>query len=251
MSRGLTLFAYIRTVNGKLFMADAHIKSLLEAGEKIGLKLASKDKLYLNAELAARKNLDALGGEATVRILLTASHDVAARIATDQPAMVAILAAPLPVYDEKLYKAGIKTKLVEGARPLPELKHTFYMQPLAINGRENNELIYKTVDGDLLEASTANLFFVNQNNQIVTADKGVYRGVTRGIVINILESQGEKIIRQPINIAELGDVKEAFVTSTSKGVLPIKSIDFKVFGGRGKRTKEIIGKYNDFVRNHS
>lgn len=57
------------------------------------------------------------------------------------------------------------------------------------------------------------------------------------------------IIQRDINLTELNDFEEAFITSTDKEVLPVISIDNFVFNKEkvGEKTKLILKEFQKYI----
>jgi branched-chain amino acid aminotransferase len=73
---------------------------------------------------------------------------------------------------------------------------------------------------------------------VLTPLKNILKGITRK---KILELPGFNIAESIINLNDLKDAQEAFITSTTKNIVPVLKIDGKAIGnGRpGKITTEI------------
>ena len=94
-------------------------------------------------------------------------------------------------------------------------------------------------------------FYVIKGKTLVTAQRGILLGVTRRVILRLARGQGMSIEFRAPNIHEKFD--EAFLTSSSRGVVPIISIDNKPVGqGRvGKWTKMLSLAYQDYVEERS
>jgi len=85
----------------------------------------------------------------------------------------------------------------------------------------------------------------------VTARSGILLGVTRRAVLRLARGQGMLIEYRAPSIREKFD--EAFLTSSSRGVVPIVSIDKKPVGqgAVGKWTKILSKAYQAYVKERS
>ena len=109
-----------------------------------------------------------------------------------------------------------------------------------------------TKDGKILEGMTSN-FYAIKGKTLVTAQRGILLGVTRRVILRLVRGQGMSIrvaYRAP-HVHEKFD--EAFLTSSSRGVVPIVSINNKSVGqGRvGKWTKMLSKAYQAYVEERS
>lgn len=79
----------------------------------------------------------------------------------------------------------------------------------------------------ITEGTTSNIFFVHSDNLIQThpSNNNILGGVTRDIVIELAKRKKFKVLEKPLNIRSLKTIKEAFLTSTTVGVVPVIKID--------------------------
>src|SRR5690606_8430049 len=98
---------------------------------------------------------------------------------------------------------------------------------------KNRDLLSREKAMDLLyhdgryirETSRANFFIINHQGQILTTEEDVLPGVTRRHVIRTARSQGYTVIEGPLPLYRLTEATECFITSTTKGVLPVTRIN--------------------------
>lgn len=87
-------------------------------------------------------------------------------------------------------------------------------------------------DGFVTEGSSSNAWIVSREGKVVTrpADHGILRGVTRTVLLNVLEAQGLELEERPFTVEEAYAAREAFVTSASQIIMPVISIDGRPVG---------------------
>jgi branched-chain amino acid aminotransferase len=109
------------------------------------------------------------------------------------------------------------------------------------------EALYRTPAGDVTECTTSN-FFVFRGDQLITPVNEVLPGVTRDVVLEIAGDMFE-VVMGPLRYAELGKYDEAFITSTTKEVMPIVAVDDMIIGaGRpGARTQRLREAFKQYV----
>lgn len=94
-------------------------------------------------------------------------------------------------------------------------------------------------DGFVREAGSSN-FFAVKNDSVIThpLDDHILPGVVRDRVIGLALSVKVRVDERPLREAELFDLDEAFITSTTQGVMPVTEIDGRVIGNsrRGEIT---------------
>ncbi len=135
---------------------------------------------------------------------------------------------PLKVSAPEKYAQGIVCKTAEAHRDNPKAKlSNFLSRADNIRSQEQgefDEILMYTADGDLLEGLSSNFYGII-GDTIFTAEEGVLSGTTRDFVLKIAEKLQIPVQLQPVNLHDLDQLDEAFITSTSRGVLPIRSID--------------------------
>ena len=98
---------------------------------------------------------------------------------------------------------------------------------------------------ELLEGLSSNFFAVIDDVLYTAADE-VLNGATREIILKEAEKENVQIKYQPITYSNLIDIDEAFISSTSRGILPVIKIDDQLIGTGhpGKITKLLMKKLN-------
>jgi D-alanine transaminase len=86
--------------------------------------------------------------------------------------------------------------------------------------------------GRVTEGSSSNAWIVTKSGTVVTrpADKGILRGITRSVLIEVIRAQGLKLEERPFTVEEAYGAREAFLTSASQIVLPVVRIDDRPVG---------------------
>ena len=87
-------------------------------------------------------------------------------------------------------------------------------------------------DGKVTEGSSSNAWIVTMGGKVVTraADKGILRGITRTVLIGVIEAQGLALEERPFTVEEAYGAREAFLTSASQIVMPVVRIDGRPVG---------------------
>jgi D-alanine transaminase len=86
-------------------------------------------------------------------------------------------------------------------------------------------------DGTVREGASSN-FFAVRGGRLIThpLDEHVLPGVVRDKVIDLALDHKVRVDERPLREAELFDLDEAFITSTTQAVMPITGIDGRVIG---------------------
>lgn len=168
---------------------------------------------------ALRTCLESLPGEVRMRITIDLS---------DHIGMLYLAIEKLHTPDQKFYAEGIDTLTAQMHRENPKAKLSNFLER-ASDAREHaggtyQEIIMFDEAGNLLEGLSSN-FYAVQADKLYTAEKGVLSGTTRDFVLKIAAEQNIETILQPVKRSSIAALDEAFITSTSRSILPVRSID--------------------------
>jgi len=178
--------------------------------------------------------------EARIRIIMT------------KQGQVYIAIEPLRPLPRDVYEMGVRVETTELQRELPRLKSTTFI------GRSDSERkhiaqagIFEALlvkNGKILEGMTSNFFYV-KDNLVYTAQDNILLGITRETVIDVARGRGVEVTFEPLKLDQLATVDEAFITSSSRGIVPVVDIDEVTIGeGRpGSITKELSAAYDQYV----
>ena len=129
---------------------------------------------------------------------------------------------------EEQYENGVATDLFFGERKNPNIK--MMDQTLrdatdqAIREHHLYEVILVDRDGQITEGSRSNIFFIKNGEVYTSPLHQVLPGVTRGKIIEILQSRDIPVHESPIPSDDIGSFDAAFISGTSPKVLPIAVI---------------------------
>jgi branched-chain amino acid aminotransferase len=150
------------------------------------------------------------------------------------------------------YETGVSVATVEMKRDNPKAKLTNFLTTSEgvrnnkINGF--NEVLMVDEHGIILEGLSSN-FLAIYNGQIWTEEENVLSGITRKIVLEEAEKIGIGINLRGISFDQVKQIEEAFITSTSRSVLPIHDINHVLIGdGKpGPITQTLMEKYQTHI----
>jgi branched-subunit amino acid aminotransferase/4-amino-4-deoxychorismate lyase len=108
--------------------------------------------------------------------------------------------------------------------------------------KEVNEVLMIAEDHICLEGLSSNFYAVNQD-VVWTADEGILHGITREVVIQVIHEKNIQLNLNGHPFETIGQLNEAFLSSTSRGVLPVTKIDnLKIGNGLPGPVTETIRK---------
>jgi D-alanine transaminase len=99
------------------------------------------------------------------------------------------------------------------------------------------------IAGGSVREGASSSFFVVRDGRIIThpLDEHILPGVVRDHTIGLALASKIRVDERPLREAELFDMQEAFITSTTQGVMPVTEIDGRVVGNgrRGPITTQL------------
>ncbi len=227
--RGYGVFDALRTYHGKPYHLKAHLERLVKSAGLIGITLpwAVSDMEGIVRETLKRNTFE----EATVRIQVTGGPSNDAITPLGKPGLMVIVSA-VRIYPPEIYENGVKVITVRIDRPLPKAKTIDYTPAILAlaQAREHKaiEALYVDRQGNVLEGTQSN-FFGFKGNTLLTPHDGILEGITRRSVMELARAQFE-LVEQALPVAELAQLDEAFIASTSKEVMPVVQVDEQQIG---------------------
>lgn len=226
LTRGYGVFDFFRTEeHTPLFLSD-HLERLYQSAGAMHLPLP-----YTPSELSRlvyelmQKNDIANSG---IRITLTGGY-AADNFSIGKPNLI-ITQQPFPPPDEAVFQKGTRLITYPFCRQFSTAKTIDYLmgiwlQPL-IKERAANDVLYHSA-GLILECPRANFFMVTREGKLITPKENILKGITRKQLINYSQVPCS-IEERDVSFHDLASAKEAFITSTTKTVLPVVAIDNKL-----------------------
>ena len=165
---------------------------------------------------------------------------------------------PLNPLPNEVYENGVRVETTELQRNTPRLKSTAFIST-SDNERRHiaQERIFEallTRNGKILEGMTSNFFYALRAERVLfTAQRDILPGVTRRTIIRLARSRGVEVQYRALKLNQLSDVSEAFITSSSRGVVPVIQIDHATVeqGRPGQITRILMDAYDDYVLEHA
>jgi branched-chain amino acid aminotransferase len=215
-----------------------HIKRL----EESSLLLGKPVKLDAGAVRSALASITA--GEIHPDNRLRISVDL-----NSTPPVLYFIVEPLSTPTDQEYDHGVSVITRTLQRDNPKAKVTQFVQKAdAIRSEINkpvNEIVMVSEAGNILEGLSSN-FYAILNGVVWTASEGVLQGITLRIVIDVMDRLGISCVRKGLPLHDLFRIDEAFITSASRGVLPVTLIDDMMVGdGEPGRITRLIRKNFD------
>jgi D-alanine transaminase len=105
------------------------------------------------------------------------------------------------------------------------------------------------IDGGEVREGASSSFFVVKGGRLIThpLDEHILPGVVRDRVIGLAIASKIRVDERPLRETELFQLDEAFITSTTMGVMPVAEIDGRIIGNsrRGEITTRLQQLFDD------
>lgn len=246
--RGYSAFESLRTYDRRPFHLEEHLNRLYRSAELIDLEIPwSREHITrLVYEIIERNTYK----HAAIRLFVTGGETEDSILPIGKP-VLALLVTPLGERDMERFARGFKVITTTLQRVAPDAKTTNYLEAIralkeAVR-RDAVDALFVNAQGHVLEATRSN-FFVFFGDTLVTPREGVLMGITRNVVLELARGVFP-IEERPISLAELPHVDEAFITSSSKEIMPVIRIDDLIIGDGtpGRRTYALEQRFIEMI----
>lgn len=221
VQRGYGVFDFFKIIHNRPVFLEDHLDRFFASAEAMRLHCPlSREALVQAIEELIQKNELPQSG---MRLTLTGGY-AADGYSIHEPNLL-LVQQPLPLTKE--LQAGIRLITHEHQRQLPHVKTIDYLMAVwlqpHIRQQEAADVLYHQ-QGIITECPRSNFFIVNKHDELVTPGLNILQGITRKKLLEL--AAGSMTVKEaPVTVADLPEAKEAFVTSTSKHLLPVIQID--------------------------
>jgi branched-chain amino acid aminotransferase len=214
-------------------------------------------------EAAIAQTVAAAGNpETRVRVMLTRGvGKLDLDPASCDDCRLVVIAFPLGAPTPEMFEKGVGVAIVSVTRNSPRaidpaVKSGNYLNNVLALGEARRSLgAYEAIlcagDGSIAEGASSNVFAVVRG-QLWTPqpEVGILDGITRAKVLELARGDGIAVFERRIEPDELRGADEAFLTSATRGVLPIATIDGRPVGAGapGPVTRRLMALYDQLAR---
>lgn len=225
--RGYGIFDFFRLEKNQPLFLEEHLSRFYSSAAGMHLEIGLDRETLKTAisQLIQTNNLPGTG----VRLSLTGGYSEDG-FTLSKPNLLLSQHSIMPPTEEQI-RNGIRLMTYPYQRQLPHVKIIDYLmaiwlQPKRISAGADDILYY--MKDSITECPRSNFFLVTAENKIVTPSENVLPGITRQKVLQ-LAGENYEIEERPVMLRELKAAKEAFITSTTKQILPVSQIDDNIF----------------------
>lgn len=228
IQRGYGIFDFFKVVNGHPYFLEDYLDRFYHSASVMRLAVPlERDQLRRSVyELIARNNL----GESGIKMILTGGYSSDGY----HPAVPNLIISqhPLALPAKSVIETGVKIITNEYVRDIPQVKTINYTMGIWLIEKVNNEKaadVLYVKDGLVSEFPRSNFFIVTRDNVVLTASSNVLMGVTRKNVLR-LARQVFAADETNITLEAVYQAREAFITSTTKRIIPVVQVNEKIIG---------------------
>jgi branched-chain amino acid aminotransferase len=244
IQRGYGVFDFLKVHEGvPLFMEDYldrfyHSARMME----LQIPLTRQDLKNTIHKLIQLNNLPLSG----IKMILTGGYSEGGYEPAEPNLLITQQSFLLPLQSQ--IDKGIKVISHDYVREMPLVKSINYAMGIRlikhIKANHAEDVLYHR-RGVVTEFPRCNFFIVKQDNTVVTPGMDVLAGITRK---NVLQLAGKKysVKEGPVLIDDVLNAKEAFLTSTTKRIIPVVQVNENPIGD-GKPGTITHGLLHDLV----
>jgi branched-chain amino acid aminotransferase len=253
---GDSVYEVVRTYGGRPYAVPPHLTRLRASARQIHLEIPATDE-NLSKEIC--RGIETSGNpESYARLIVTrgAGPIELHPGRSTGPARILIV-QPLEEITQERWRQGLHIAIVHRLRNDPNA-----LDPAAKTGnylnnvlaivearkRGADDAVLLNREGHLTEGTTANVFVVKDGKvRTPPMASGILGGITRRVVLDLIDEEGVEARLSP---EDLREADEAFFTSTTRGVLPLTTVDGKPVGdgAPGPVTRTLHERFETHVR---
>ncbi len=239
---GFGVYESVRVSKGAVNFIDDHIERLIESAKVIGLKhnfsqpVIEKGILGLVAKTQSPSF--------NIKILLIGASE------KEDASLFALCLNPF-FLDKKLYKNGADFITYNHERVFPHAKSLNMLPSYVAYKKAKRAGAYDALlinrNGFITEGTRTNFFCIKDKIIYTPPDKEVLLGVTRKALFKVAQLNDYEIIQKNIRFSDVKNYENAFVSSTSAKILPIKKINTTIFQSPSEDLKKLMNLFDDFL----
>lgn len=256
LDRGFLLgdgvYEVIPAYRGKLFLLEAHLNRLQASLDEIAIGNPMSNEQWS----AMLNELVAQNGSGDLSVYLQVTRGAAERdhaFPENTPPTIFAMANPIQPTDPQLYENGVSAHVMDDNRwircnikSISLLPNVLLRQSAIEQGFAEAILVR---DGMVTEGAASNVFAIIDGT-VYTAPPGPYllTGITRDLVVELLSQGHIPFKHQSFSRDQLLAAEEVWVTSSTKEVVPVTSLDGQPVGtGKpGAVWKQVSELYKEY-----
>ncbi len=258
---GDSIYEVTYSKDSSFLFLDEHLDRLWNSASLINMDLQiSRGELIQMILKTARESQIK---DAYVRVIITRGEGELNIGPGEFKQNIVIYVKPNIVYPDSLYEQGLN--LVIAKRPRndrrtldPNAKSGNYLNNvLAVQEARSlgaDDAVMANIEGNITEGSTFNIWTVKDGVIRTPHPKnGLLEGITRQKVLEICQKESFAYEETVISVDELKNSDEIFITSSTKGIMPVYKLDGKIYATRREErplTEKLSAHYKALVHEY-
>tara|TARA_B100000795_G_scaffold191220_1_gene145752 strand:- start:286 stop:1122 length:837 start_codon:yes stop_codon:yes gene_type:complete len=247
------VYELIPVFNKKVFLLDEHLKRLKNSLNLIQMnEIKGLDKIINTLIKKNIKNTFFIYLHITRGVQSSRNHIYSENI----DSTILLMCEDYPAFSENLIKKGFQATIQDDFRWMKSnIKSISLLGNVLLKNHASSNGCYETLlvrNKKLTEGSTSNVFIVK--DEIIYTPKlsnELLPGVTRGLLIKLLNQNNLKVIESDIYQSDLINADEVWCSSSTNAVVPIVKVDDNIIndGKAGSITMKVYEITQDFIIN--
>lgn len=255
---GDAVYETLRTYHGRPFELHRHLARLRASSARLGFVIPPDD-----AELG--RQLDTLlaraqNSESYIRLIVSRGvGDISYHFDRVAGPTIVMVVKPLEPFPDAAYRDGIDVAVVKIRRNHPSaldpaikscnlLNNILAVREAQAQGAE--EALLLNDRGELAEGASTNVFVVKDGSiRTPPLAAGILAGITRDVLFGLVRDLRLPLREEPISLDSLRAADEAFVTSSTREAMPIRTVDGRTVGGGrpGPVTRQVMDAFRAYA----
>lgn len=253
------VFEGIRFYNGRVFKLEEHLERLEDSARAICLTIPLSRREITEALIDTIRQNEMRDGY--VRLVVTRGiGDLGLNPTLCKQPTVIIIASPITLYPEELYRRGLNvitcaTRRVTQSVLSPAVKSLNYlnniMAKIEANQANAGEGLMLNEEGYVAECTADNIFIIKRGAIFTPpVSAGALRGITRGVVFDLAKELGLAISEPDLTRYDIYTADECFLTGSGAEIIPVVRLDSREIGdGKpGPVTARLIGRFHELTQ---
>ncbi|MFC1993636.1 aminotransferase class IV [Chloroflexota bacterium] len=252
---GYGLFETMRAYSGRIFRLERHLDRLIHSAKLISLPLGIFDMEEACYDTIKANHLE----DARIRLTVSMGEGEGRPDSPSQPIPTLLIVAqsfssPLAEKYENGFKSMISSISRNSQSLISRLKSLNYMDNILARMEAKmagaDEAILLNESGFLCEGSTSNIFLVSKGKLLTpNVESGILPGITREAVIELAHALRIEVVERKVDVEELSQAEESFLTNSLIEIAPLVEIDDKPIseGVVGGVTERLMVAYRRLV----
>ncbi|KKQ24108.1 MAG: D-amino-acid transaminase [Candidatus Roizmanbacteria bacterium GW2011_GWC2_37_13] len=240
---GFGVYETIRIKNGIPYFLKEHAKRLIESARIIELEHPFSLSFVENSVLDLIKKIGPM--TINLKVLLLGAP------IKEKASLYLVCLNPL-FPDRKLYKHGADFITFNYERVLPNSKSLnmlfSYIAYTKARRLGSYDALLINRHGFITEGTMTNFYCIKDKTIYTPFEKDILLGVTMDAVFMVARKNSYKIIEKNISLKDVSSYDGAFITSTSSKIIPVRSIDGKIYN-YPEKLKKLMSLFDEFLKN--